>query len=101
MQTTFANTLDGKVKNLPFGVTPPLSRIRVVLLNTFDMAEDSINMDNIFDMMKELSTAYPQQYAELNITSDTCNLNKELDNVCSASLPSFYRERVNTVVFKG
>lgn len=64
------------------------------------MAEDSINMDNIFDMMKELSTAYPQQYAELNITSDTCNLNKELDNVCSASLPSFYRERVNTVVFK-
>lgn len=58
-------------------------------------------MDNLSDWMKELGTTYPQQFAELNITSDTCSLNRELDNVCSVSLQSFYSERVNTAVFKG
>uniref|UniRef100_A0A3Q3W963 Transporter n=1 Tax=Mola mola TaxID=94237 RepID=A0A3Q3W963_MOLML len=57
-----------------------LERIRVLLLNTFDLAEDSITMDNLSDWMKELGTTYPQQFAELNITSDTCSLNRELDN---------------------
>ncbi|KAM6936515.1 sodium- and chloride-dependent transporter XTRP3 [Lycodopsis pacificus] len=56
-----------------------LERTRVLLLNTFDLAEDSINMDNVFEWIEKLNTTYPAQFAEIANKLEGCNLESELD----------------------
>lgn len=71
---------------------PPSSRTRLLLLNSFNLAEDSITMDNVFVMIEKLNTTYPEQFAELADTLEKCNLESELDTVCSSSLNLFYSD---------
>ncbi|XP_077432557.1 sodium- and chloride-dependent transporter XTRP3A isoform X2 [Vanacampus margaritifer] len=56
-----------------------LERMRILLLNTFNLAEDTINMDNVFDWITTLNATYPEQFAELGNKLETCDLNNELD----------------------
>lgn len=77
-------------KNLLFHVTVLFSssRTRLLLLNTFNVAEDSITMDNVFEWIEKLNTTYPQQFAELADKLENCDLESELDTVCSSPLQS-------------
>lgn len=70
----------------------PSSRTRVLLLNAFSLAEDSITLDNVFEWIEKLNTTYPQQFAELANKLENCDLESELDTVCSSSLPSSYSD---------
>ncbi|XP_019735494.1 sodium- and chloride-dependent transporter XTRP3-like [Hippocampus comes] len=56
-----------------------LERTRIVLLNTFNLAEDTINKNNVLDWIKILNSTYPEQFAELGNQLETCDLNDELD----------------------
>ncbi|XP_037129734.1 sodium- and chloride-dependent transporter XTRP3A-like [Syngnathus acus] len=56
-----------------------LERTRILLLNTFDLAENTININNVFDWMKTLNATYPEQFAELGNKLEACDLNDELD----------------------
>ncbi|XP_077382456.1 sodium- and chloride-dependent transporter XTRP3A-like isoform X2 [Festucalex cinctus] len=56
-----------------------LERMRILLLNTFNLAEDTIDMNNVFDWIKTLNATYPEQFAELGNKLETCDLNDELD----------------------
>lgn len=49
-------------------------------------------MDNVFVMIEKLNTTYPEQFAELADTLEKCNLESELDTVCSSSLNLFYSD---------
>ncbi|KAJ8290838.1 hypothetical protein GJAV_G00018180 [Gymnothorax javanicus] len=54
-------------------------RVRTLLLNTFDMAEDSITMDNIDSWIVELNRTYPEEFAAISTSVDKCELQAELD----------------------
>ncbi|XP_061633079.1 sodium- and chloride-dependent transporter XTRP3-like isoform X2 [Phyllopteryx taeniolatus] len=56
-----------------------LERTRILLLNTFNLAEDTINMDNVFDWVKTLNATYPEQFAELGNKLEDCDIRDELD----------------------
>ncbi|XP_077382732.1 sodium- and chloride-dependent transporter XTRP3A-like isoform X2 [Festucalex cinctus] len=56
-----------------------LERTRILLLNTFNLAEDTIDMHNVFDWIKTLNATYPEQFAEIGNKLETCDLNDELD----------------------
>lgn len=70
------------------------SRVRLLLLNTFDLAEDSITLDTVSDWITKLNTTFPQQFAEISHQVEVCDLTKELDNVCSSLFLSFQISRV-------
>lgn len=55
-----------------------------MLLNTFNLAEDSVSLDNILEVMDQLNTTYPQQFAELSGRLENCSLESELDTVRSS-----------------
>ncbi|XP_061674667.1 sodium- and chloride-dependent transporter XTRP3A-like isoform X2 [Syngnathoides biaculeatus] len=55
-----------------------LERTRVLLLNTFNLAENTINMDNVFDWVKILNATYPEQFAELGSKMEACDFTDEL-----------------------
>lgn len=63
-------------------------RTRLLLLNTFDLAEDSITIDNAVEWIEKMNTTYPQQFAELAYKLEICDLESELDTVGSSSLHS-------------
>ncbi|XP_034384388.1 sodium- and chloride-dependent transporter XTRP3-like [Cyclopterus lumpus] len=56
-----------------------LERTRLLLLNTFNLAEDSVSMDNVFEWIEKLNTTYPQQFAEIAHKLEGCDLESELD----------------------
>lgn len=55
----------------------------MLLLNTFDMAEDTINIDNVGYWMEELNRTYTEQFAAISSKVETCNLQNELNTVIS------------------
>lgn len=63
--------------------------MRILLLDTFELAEDSITLDNVTDWISKLNATFPEQFADISHKVKTCELTKELDNVCSSLLLSF------------
>lgn len=59
----------------------PSSRTRLLLLNTFDLAEDSINIDSVFEWIERLNTTFPEQFAAIAHKLEGCDLENELDTV--------------------
>lgn len=59
-------------------------RTRVLVLNTFDLAETSVTIDNVLDLIGTLNTTYPQEFGEIADKLETCDLDKELQNVRSS-----------------
>ncbi|MEQ2181891.1 hypothetical protein GOODEAATRI_016302, partial [Goodea atripinnis] len=55
-----------------------LERTRILLLNTFSLAEDNITIDNVFEWIGKLNKTYPEQFAELSGKLEDCNLESEL-----------------------
>lgn len=58
------------------------SRTRLLLLNTFDVAEDNITIDNVLIAIEKLSTEYPDEYAKVAYKLGNCSLEMELEKVC-------------------
>ena len=57
-------------------------RTRMLLLNTFDMAEELITLDNVGGWLEKLNSTYPEQFAGMTGVLEECDLEAELGNVC-------------------
>lgn len=55
--------------------------MRLLLLNTFDLAEDTISLENVNHWIAELNRTHPEQFASLGGRLETCDLEAELDTV--------------------
>ena len=54
----------------------------MLLLNTFDMAEELITLDNVGGWAEKLNSTYPEKFAGLTAVLEECDLEAELGNVC-------------------
>lgn len=57
-----------------------LKKTRLLVLNTFDLAEASVTIDNVMDLIGTLNTTYPQEFEKIADKLEQCDLNKELEN---------------------
>nr|XP_046255268.1 sodium- and chloride-dependent transporter XTRP3-like [Scatophagus argus] len=76
-----------------------LERTCLLLLNTFNLAEDSITMDNVFEWIEKLNATYPQQFAEVANKLETCDLEGELDTAVEGTGLAFivYSEAIKNM----
>ncbi|XP_028832094.1 sodium- and chloride-dependent transporter XTRP3 [Denticeps clupeoides] len=76
-----------------------LEKVRVLLLNILEMAEDSITQDNLDYWMSELNRTQPEQYAGLSPKLDSCNLESELDTAVEGTGLAFivYSEAIKNM----
>ncbi|KAL7393374.1 hypothetical protein ABVT39_009851 [Epinephelus coioides] len=76
-----------------------LERTRLLLLNAFDLAEDSITMNNVSDWIEKLNATYPEQFAELSNKLEDCNLESELDTAVEGTGLAFivYSEAIKNM----
>lgn len=76
-----------------------LERIRLLLLNTFDLAEDTINMENVDYWMTELNRTQPEQFAGLVDRLEPCDLEAELATAVEGSGLAFivYSEAITNM----
>ncbi|XP_062841216.1 sodium- and chloride-dependent transporter XTRP3-like [Trichomycterus rosablanca] len=56
-----------------------LERTRVLLLNTFDLAEDVIIKENVTMWIRELNQTHPEQLSLIQHQLETCSLESELN----------------------
>ncbi|XP_005946388.1 sodium- and chloride-dependent transporter XTRP3A isoform X1 [Haplochromis burtoni] len=78
-----------------------LDRMRLLLLNTFDLAEDAISMDSVLEWTEKLNTTYPEQFAKIadKVREGECNLEKELDTAVEGTGLAFivYSEAIKNM----
>ncbi|KAG7474217.1 sodium-and chloride-dependent transporter XTRP3 [Solea senegalensis] len=76
-----------------------LERSRMLLLNTFDLAEDSITIDTVFDWIKKLNATYPEQFAQIEDKLEVCDLESELDTAVEGTGLAFivYSEAIKNM----
>ncbi|KAG8009734.1 Sodium-and chloride-dependent transporter XTRP3 [Nibea albiflora] len=76
-----------------------LERTRLLLLNTFNIAENNINIDNVFEWIEKLNTTYPEQFAELNNKLEECDLETELSSAVEGAGLAFivYSEAIKNM----
>nr|XP_057909127.1 sodium- and chloride-dependent transporter XTRP3-like isoform X2 [Doryrhamphus excisus] len=56
-----------------------LERTRILLLNAFELAEETISMNNVLDWVVKLNASNPEQFAQLGNKLEACDLTSELD----------------------
>lgn len=59
-------------------------RTRVLVMNTFDLAEANVTIHNVMNWIETLNATYPQEFEEIADKLETCNLDSELQNVRSS-----------------
>ncbi|XP_076594330.1 sodium- and chloride-dependent transporter XTRP3 [Chaetodon auriga] len=76
-----------------------LERTRLLLLNAFNLAEDTITMDNVFEWTEKLNTTFPQQFAEIASKLENCDLESELDTAVEGTGLAFivYSEAIKNM----
>ncbi|KAF3691428.1 Sodium- and chloride-dependent transporter XTRP3 [Channa argus] len=76
-----------------------LERTRLLLLNTFSLAEDSISIHTTIEWTEKLNTTYPQQFAELTNKLENCDLESELDTAVEGTGLAFivYSEAIKNM----
>ncbi|XP_018621435.1 sodium- and chloride-dependent transporter XTRP3-like [Scleropages formosus] len=76
-----------------------LERMRTLLLNTFDLVEDSINKENINHWMTELNRTDPGRFSSLSTQLQSCNLEAELDTAVEGTGLAFivYSEAIKNM----
>lgn len=53
-------------------------------MNAFDLAEASVTIHNVTDVIELLNTTYPLEFEKIADKLENCNLDNELQNVsCS------------------
>uniref|UniRef100_A0A3B3VUL5 Transporter n=1 Tax=Poecilia latipinna TaxID=48699 RepID=A0A3B3VUL5_9TELE len=76
-----------------------LDRTRILLLNSFNLAEDSITINNVFEMIEKLNTTFPEQFAELSNKLEDCSLENELSTAVEGAGLAFivYSEAIKNM----
>uniref|UniRef100_A0A8C9SFM2 Transporter n=1 Tax=Scleropages formosus TaxID=113540 RepID=A0A8C9SFM2_SCLFO len=76
-----------------------LERVKLLLLNTFSLAEDTINVDNITYWITELNKTHPNQFADLLPKLESCDLEAELDTAVEGTGLAFivYTEAIKNM----
>ncbi|KAK6326504.1 hypothetical protein J4Q44_G00021490 [Coregonus suidteri] len=76
-----------------------LERMRLLLLNTFDLAEDTISLENVNHWIAELNRTHPEQFASLGGRLETCDLEAELDTAVEGTGLAFivYSEAIKNM----
>lgn len=76
-----------------------LERTRLLLLNAFNLAEDSITMDTVFDWIEKLNTSYPQKFGEIANELDNCDMESELNTAVEGTGLAFivYSEAIKNM----
>ncbi|XP_041708623.1 sodium- and chloride-dependent transporter XTRP3-like [Coregonus clupeaformis] len=76
-----------------------LERMRLLLLNTFDLAEDTISLENVNHWIAELNSTHPEQFASLGGRLETCDLEAELDTAVEGTGLAFivYSEAIKNM----
>ncbi|XP_055781473.1 sodium- and chloride-dependent transporter XTRP3A-like isoform X2 [Salvelinus fontinalis] len=76
-----------------------LERVRLLLLNTFDLAEDTISLENVNHWIAELNRTQPEQFASLGGRLETCDLEAELDTAVEGTGLAFivYSEAIKNM----
>ncbi|XP_036414393.1 sodium- and chloride-dependent transporter XTRP3-like [Colossoma macropomum] len=76
-----------------------LERTRLLLLNTFDLAEDAVHIDNISFWITELNRTQPEQFAAIASRVETCSLEAELDTAVEGTGLAFivYSEAIKNM----
>uniref|UniRef100_A0A4W5R7E9 Transporter n=1 Tax=Hucho hucho TaxID=62062 RepID=A0A4W5R7E9_9TELE len=76
-----------------------LERVRLLLLNTFDLAEDTISLENVNHWIAELNRTHPDQFASLGGRLETCDLEAELDTAVEGTGLAFivYSEAIKNM----
>ncbi|XP_029535225.1 sodium- and chloride-dependent transporter XTRP3-like [Oncorhynchus nerka] len=76
-----------------------LERVRLLLLNTFDLAEHNINLENVNHWIAELNRTHPEQFASLGGRLETCDLEAELDTAVEGTGLAFivYSEAIKNM----
>uniref|UniRef100_A0A3B5BI51 Transporter n=1 Tax=Stegastes partitus TaxID=144197 RepID=A0A3B5BI51_9TELE len=76
-----------------------LERTRILLLNTFELAEDRITIDSVFEWVEKLNATYPQQFSEIADQLENCNLENELDTAVEGTGLAFivYSEAIKNM----
>uniref|UniRef100_A0A8C7LMM3 Transporter n=1 Tax=Oncorhynchus mykiss TaxID=8022 RepID=A0A8C7LMM3_ONCMY len=76
-----------------------LERVRLLLLNTFDLAEDTISLENVNHWIAELNRTHPEQFASLGGRLETCDLEAELDTAVEGTGLAFivYSEAIKNM----
>ncbi|XP_055020040.1 sodium- and chloride-dependent transporter XTRP3 isoform X1 [Boleophthalmus pectinirostris] len=58
-----------------------LDRVRLLLMNSFNLAEDVITQENVLNWVEKLNSSYPGEFAQIADKLETCDLDKELNTV--------------------
>uniref|UniRef100_A0A674AS81 Transporter n=1 Tax=Salmo trutta TaxID=8032 RepID=A0A674AS81_SALTR len=76
-----------------------LERVRLLLLNTFDLSEDTISLENVNHWIAELNRTHPEQFANLGGRLETCDLEAELDTAVEGTGLAFivYSEAIKNM----
>ncbi|KAJ8268282.1 hypothetical protein COCON_G00134540 [Conger conger] len=62
-----------------------LERVRMLLVNSLDVAEDSITTDNMTHWLAELNSTHPDQCSALASKLESCSLQSELDTAAEGT----------------
>ncbi|XP_029959380.1 sodium- and chloride-dependent transporter XTRP3A [Salarias fasciatus] len=76
-----------------------LERSRILLMNTFNLAEDSISISNVSDWIEKLNATYPLEFADIDGRLDNCSLERELDTAVEGTGLAFivYSEAIKNM----
>ncbi|KAJ8273170.1 hypothetical protein GJAV_G00098420 [Gymnothorax javanicus] len=75
------------------------SRVRMLLINTLDVAENSITSENMSQWMAELNSTHPEQFPALAYKLESCSLESELDTAVEGAGLAFivYSEAIKNM----
>ncbi|XP_033922027.1 sodium- and chloride-dependent transporter XTRP3 isoform X2 [Melopsittacus undulatus] len=76
-----------------------LNKVILLLLNTFDLEEGSLTVDNLSEMKDYLMATHPQEYAQLSPQLKNCSLEAELDTAVQGTGLAFivYSEAIKNM----
>uniref|UniRef100_A0AAR2JH22 Transporter n=1 Tax=Pygocentrus nattereri TaxID=42514 RepID=A0AAR2JH22_PYGNA len=76
-----------------------LERMRLLLMNTFELAEDTVHIDNISFWITDLNRTQPEQIAAIASRIETCSLEAELDTAVEGTGLAFivYSEAIKNM----
>ncbi|XP_049321147.1 sodium- and chloride-dependent transporter XTRP3 isoform X1 [Astyanax mexicanus] len=76
-----------------------LERMKLLLINTFDLAEESIHKQNISFWISELNQTHPDQFGLISSRVEHCSLEQELDTAVEGTGLAFivYSEAITNM----
>ncbi|RXN05197.1 sodium- and chloride-dependent transporter XTRP3 [Labeo rohita] len=76
-----------------------LERMRLLMLNTFDLSEETISAENVTEWIHHLNVTYPEKFASIASKIEDCSLQAELDTAVEGTGLAFivYSEAIKNM----